>query len=245
MKAFYDLHIHTCLSPCAEDDMTPVNVVNMAKLAGIDIIAVTDHNTVKNCGAAIKCGEEAGITVIPGMELTTAEEAHIICLFPELSLAEKFELELDKRRSKIPNRADIFGRQLIVDKDENIISEYPFMLSAATEIGTFEIVGLVEKFGGAAYPAHIDRQSMSVVATLGFITPDMNFKTVEFSREGIENGMPEKMKKLYLDLPYITASDAHRLEDIKDAKYCIEIEDISAENIVDFIRRGELKLIAN
>ena len=116
-RYYCDLHIHSCLSPCGDMDMTPVNIVNMARLNGLDIIALTDHNTVKNCPAAIACGKEAGLLVLPGMELTTEEEAHVLCLFAEMEGAEAFEHEVDKRRVYIENRAEIFGRQVVMDAE--------------------------------------------------------------------------------------------------------------------------------
>ena len=90
MRVYYDLHIHSCLSPCGDNDMTPNNIVNMSLLNGMDMIALTDHNSCKNCRAAVRAGEEAGVTVVPGMELTTSEEAHVVCLFPTVEQAEAF-----------------------------------------------------------------------------------------------------------------------------------------------------------
>ena len=87
MKFFYDFHLHSCLSPCGDDDMTPYNLVNMAKLLGYDIIALTDHNSCRYAASAVRAGEQAGLVVIPGMELCTQEEAHVVCLFPDVPSA--------------------------------------------------------------------------------------------------------------------------------------------------------------
>ncbi|MEG0230205.1 MAG: PHP domain-containing protein, partial [Oscillospiraceae bacterium] len=118
-KIFYDLHIHSCLSPCGEMDMTPFNIAGMAKVKELDLIALCDHNTCKNCGAFLKACDNYNIIGICGMELTTAEEIHLICLFKSLKTAVDFSEKIEKHRMKIKNKADIFGFQAIVnDKDE-------------------------------------------------------------------------------------------------------------------------------
>ena len=89
-KYFYDLHIHSVLSPCGDDDMTPCNIVGMSKLLGLDVIAITDHNSTGNAEAVMKCGQAMGLTVVPGMELETREEVHVLMLFEDLSKANEF-----------------------------------------------------------------------------------------------------------------------------------------------------------
>ena len=107
----YDLHIHSCLSPCADDDMTPANIAGMASLQGLTLLALTDHNTSKNCPAFFAHCKRYGIVPVAGMELTTAEDIHVICLFETLEAAMKFDAEVSEKRIRIPNRADIFGHQ--------------------------------------------------------------------------------------------------------------------------------------
>ena len=94
MILYYDLHIHTALSPCADNDMTPNNIVNMALLKGLDVIAVTDHNSAENARAVIKAGEKAGLTVIAGMEIETSEEVHVLSLFPSADAAEEVQRQV-------------------------------------------------------------------------------------------------------------------------------------------------------
>ena len=115
-----DLHMHTCLSPCGDDDMTPYNAVNLAKLLGYDMIAVTDHNSCLNCPAAVRAGEAAGLVVVPGMELCTAEEIHNVCLFPSLDAATEFSDFVYDKMPDIINRPEIFGEQIITDEKDNI-----------------------------------------------------------------------------------------------------------------------------
>ena len=116
---YYDLHIHSCLSPCGDDDMTPGNIVGMAAVKGLDVIALTDHNSCKNCPAAMYHGKEYGVTVIPGMELCTAEEVHVVCLFPSLEDAMAFDAYVYGHMLPVKNKEHIFGKQQIInEKDE-------------------------------------------------------------------------------------------------------------------------------
>ena len=117
----YDLHIHSCLSPCADDDMTPANIAGMLSIAGIGLAALTDHNTCRNCPAFFKACRQYGIVPVAGMELTTSEEIHVVCLFPELETALEFGEYVHTRLMKIKNRPDIFGNQLIVDENDQVI----------------------------------------------------------------------------------------------------------------------------
>ncbi|MBO5904123.1 MAG: PHP domain-containing protein, partial [Clostridia bacterium] len=122
-KYYYDLHIHSCLSPCADNDMTPENIAGMASLNGLNIVALTDHNTTKNCRAFFAAARRYGIVPIAGMEMTTAEDVHVVALFPTLEGAENFEEEYRKYRILYKNRKDIFGDQLIYGEDDELIGE--------------------------------------------------------------------------------------------------------------------------
>ena len=156
---YYDLHTHSCLSPCGGEDSTPASIAGMAKLAGLDIIALTDHNSAKNCPALFKAAREYGIVPVAGMELTTSEDIHAVCLFENLEDALLFDQEVDTRRMKIPNRPDIFGEQQILDEDDNEIGSVDTLLTVATDISIDGVRDIVEKFGGVCYPAHIDRDA--------------------------------------------------------------------------------------
>ena len=117
---YYDLHIHSCLSPCGDKDMTPANIAGMAAVKGLDVIALTDHNSCRNCPAAMRHAEDLGITLIPGMELTTSEEVHVVCLFPTLEAAMDFDQYVYLHLLPVKNRPDIFGEQLILDEKDQI-----------------------------------------------------------------------------------------------------------------------------
>ena len=210
-RLFYDLHIHSCLSPCADEDMTPNNIVNMALLAGCDMIALTDHNSCKNCAAAIRAGERAGLAVLPGMELCTAEEAHVICLFPALADALDFQEIVAERSVFVPNRPDIFGRQTILDADDAPLGEEENLLLNAVRIGVNEVSAFVKSCRGAAFPAHVDRGSYSVISSLGAIPPEAGFAAAEFGDPGRLEELCRTNPELAGLLP-LFSSDAHTLE---------------------------------
>ena len=150
----YDLHIHSCLSPCGDEDMTPANIVGMAALKGLDVIALTDHNSCKNCPAIKKAAQEYGISVIPGMELTTMEEVHVLCLFPELSRAMDFDAYVYERLLPFPNREDLFGRQIIYNENDEPAGKVEYLLISSTQITFSAAQDIVEQFGGVMIPAH-------------------------------------------------------------------------------------------
>ncbi len=138
----YDFHIHSCLSPCGDDEMTPADIVGMACVNGLDIIALTDHNCARNTPAAVRAGERAGLTVIPGMELETAEEVHVVLLFPTAEAALACGQVVDDARFKIGNRPDIYGRQVIMDESDNECGEVADLLVTSTSIGVYEAAAL-------------------------------------------------------------------------------------------------------
>ncbi len=235
MKYYYDLHLHSCLSPCGDMDMTPNNIVGMSKLLGLNIIALTDHNSVLNCDAVMKLGKENGLCVIPGMELTTAEEIHVVCLFPTLEKASAFNNYVKEHQMQFPNRADIYGRQVVMDENDNEINEVENILILATDISITNINELVSSFDGVCYPAHINRDSMSVLAVLGEIPPECNFATVEVS----SSGDIEKLKALHPvlnDMLIVRNSDAHYLENMKDAQNYFELDELSVESVLGILK---------
>ena len=134
MKAYIDLHIHSSLSPCSDKDMTPNNIVNMAYLKGLDIIAVTDHNSAENCDAMVICGKKRGIIVVPGMELETREEVHLVCLFPSVAEAHRMQEIVYNALPDIENREDIFGQQIMMDEEDNISGYQKRLLLTASSL---------------------------------------------------------------------------------------------------------------
>lgn len=236
MRSFYyDLHIHTCLSPCGDDDMTPANIVGMSALKGLDIIAITDHNTCKNCAAAMKLGKEYGITVIPGMELTTQEEVHVVCLFPSLEQAMAFDNYVEKHILPIPNRPETFGKQQIMNENDEVIGEYPTLLISATDISFDDVYALLQPYQGVMIPAHIDKNSFSLLANLGFVPPDSLFTAFEIkdfkNLHRITNENP-----VLSDRKAISNSDAHYLEFISEPVHTIYALSANIRDILNALK---------
>ncbi len=241
-KYYYDLHIHSCLSPCADNDMTPNNIAGMATLSGLNIVALTDHNTTENCPAFFAAAKRNGIIPVAGMELTTAEDIHIICLFENLGDAVKFGETVKKHRIQIPNRTDIFGDQFITDENDNIIGTDEFLLSNATDIPVDDVPHLAAEYNGISYPAHIDRDANGIIATLGTLPDIPGFECVELH----DAAKAEEYKKLYPAIKEKTTvfcSDAHFLWDIKDKEAYFEIDDEPYSS--DKIRHELFKILKN
>ena len=137
----YDLHIHSCLSPCGDNDMTPNNLVQMALLSGCDVIALTDHNTCRNAPAAMEAGARNGLLVIPGMELCTAEEAHVVCLFETLEGALEFDHYIYENMPHVKNRPEIFGEQRLLDGEDAPVGEEENLLLVSSFVGVDQVVG--------------------------------------------------------------------------------------------------------
>lgn len=226
MRVYYDLHIHSALSPCGDNDMTPNNIVNMAMLNGLDMIALTDHNSCKNCNAAVKVGESVGVTVVPGMELTTSEEIHVVCYLPDVRTAELFNDKVSGLLVPVSNRPEIFGNQYIFDENDRIIGQEDKLLINACNISVLEVKELVKSFGGACIPAHVDRDSYSIISVLGDIVPECGFSIIEVSKSG--NPADYAFQSL-------TSSDAHYLEHISDKDRFIELPDNSARSLIEYI----------
>lgn len=234
MKYKYDLHLHSCLSPCGDNDMTPYNLVNMAKLLGYDIIALTDHNSCLNCPAALAAGEAAGITVVPGMELCTSEEIHTVCLFSELSQALDFSEYVRGTMPYVKNDPSIFGDQLIMDGRDNIIGTEDILLTTASGISIDEVSAEVKKFGGVCFPAHLDRASYSVLSVLGFLYPEMNFTAAGFTHKAFIPQYEEK-HPLLKGMKKLQNSDAHYLENMVEPSVEIDLPECTARALVEYI----------
>jgi PHP family Zn ribbon phosphoesterase len=233
-KYYYDLHLHSCLSPCGDMDMTPNNIVNMAKLLGLDVIALTDHNTSLNCEAAIKVGEEVGVLVIPGMELTTSEDIHAVCLFPTLEKALAFSQYVDENRIHIRNKAEIYGRQVIMNETDEEIGEVEDLLLPGSFIGMYEAYNKAKEFGGICYPAHIDRDSLSILSVLGEIDPYCGFKTAELADLKRLDALRQQHPILET-LHIVTCSDAHYLENMREATNFLELPVLTREAVIDYL----------
>ncbi|MDK2808161.1 MAG: 3,5-nucleoside bisphosphate phosphatase [Clostridiales bacterium] len=216
--------------------MTPANIVAMAMLKGLDVIALTDHNSCKNCPPFLKLANEYGILGISGMELTTMEEVHVVCLFATLTDAMNFDQIVEKRLIPVKNRPDIFGKQQIMDEKEQVIGEVENLLINSTDISFDEVFDLVEDYHGVMIPAHIDKNANSLLANLGFVPPDSKFGCFELKNM-------ESLHKLQQMNPYlcgckvITNSDAHYLGDINEAENMIYVKEKTPDSILETLKR--------
>ncbi|MCT4594934.1 MAG: PHP domain-containing protein [Anaeromicrobium sp.] len=236
MEIFVDLHIHTSLSPCSSENMTPNNIINMSLLKGLDAIAITDHNATENCEVCMTLGKEKGLLVIPGMELQTKEEAHFVCLFEYIKDAHNFK---DIVYDKLPNRKNdpkFFGNQWIYDRDDNIIGENERLLINSVSMSCNEAYKIIEKLNGVMIPAHVDKRAFSIIANLGFIPTDMDIKTLEISRKCDKNSFLKKHKYLS-KYNFIKNSDAHFLGDILEKENFLEVEEKSIKSILGIFKK--------
>ena len=222
----YDLHIHSCLSPCGDDDMTPGNIVGMAAVKGLDVIAVTDHNSCRNCPAVSAFAEQYGVMAIPGMEINTSEEVHAVCLFPGLEQALAFDAYVYARLLRVPNREDIFGRQLLVNEEDEVYGTEPNLLISSADISFDGLWKLVRSYGGVMFPAHIEKPANSVIANLGFVPPDSQFKTAEL--HDLKHLHEVRKANPYLaECRIISNSDAHYLEHIHEPELTLPVKEKS------------------
>lgn len=235
IKLAYDLHLHSCLSPCGDSDMTPANMIAMAALKNLDVVALTDHNSSKNCPAFLSMANKYDIIAIPGMELCTQEEVHVLCLFPRLEDAMNFDSYVYKHLIPIPNNQSIFGKQQIYNEVDKVIGEEPYLLINATDISFEEVYDLVKSYNGILIPAHIDRMANSLLYNLGFIPPESKFTCVElYDRDKME--FLEKENPYLNNCKMITNSDAHYLEHINEPVNYIQSE---SRDIKDILRALE------
>lgn len=218
-----DFHIHSALSPCGDEDMTPNNIINMAIIKGLDTIAITDHNTAENAAVFMEVGKALGLTVIPGMELQTREEVHVICLFPTIEAVLEFQQIVYSKLPSLTNNERVFGEQLIFDNQDNIIGHNMRLLLTSVNMSLEESKNYVTQLGGAFIPAHIDKSANGIISTLGFIPENIGIKTLEYkSWEKVNNfikcGMLDEKYK------FIKSSDAHYLQDIQEEENKLECE---------------------
>lgn len=217
-----DFHIHSCLSPCASLEMSPLAIVRRAKALGLNAIALSDHNCAFNLPAFGKICERHGMACIYGMEVTSAEEAHMLCLFdaldPALQLGEMVYASLPP----IPNRPDRFGDQPIIDENEEILGLAEKFLISASAFGIGELVDQVHALGGLCIPAHIDRQVFGIIAQLGFL-PDEDFDAVELTASGDP--------ALALHYPIVRNSDSHELRTLGTAFTEFDVEALTVDQI--------------
>lgn len=224
MNINYDLHIHSGLSPCADNDMSPINILAMASVKNLQMIAVSDHNAIDNVKIAMELGDLLHITVVPAMELQTAEDIHILCLFKTYKDLQAFYSCINF--TKLDNNEQIYGEQIIYDEDGKDVLHRKELLLVASDVPSYKVKKLAEKFYGVAIPAHIDREENGMLNILGDI--DSEFKVVELNDK---NSNVDVKNRLVL-----VNSDAHTLVDIGKNNSTIKLQKNSTECLIEYLK---------
>ena len=217
--------------------MTPANVAAMCVLAGLHVVALTDHNSSRNSAAFEQAAARHGLLAIPGMELCTREEVHMVCLFPELENALAFSDYVGSKLPAIPNNPRIFGAQTLMDSRDTVLGEETLLLAGAADIGLYDVPELMKEYGGLSYPAHIDRKSNSLLSQFGMWMPDLDFPLAEVTRYC----PPDLFARKDLEgLRYISASDAHDLTQIPDAHQYMDLPEKTREAVLAWLKTGRM-----
>ncbi len=246
-----DLHIHTCLSPCAELQMAPSAIVKTASEKRLNIIAITDHNSAENVIAAKKAAESTGLTVLAGMEVTTNEEVHILAIFDDIEDVLKLQdvvyenllhIENNSPDLIIPPRPPLTKggwdlkrgtggfNQVVVNEKNEVLSFNNRLLIAATQLTAYSVVDTIHSLGGLAIASHIDREVFGIISHLGFIPPDLKLDALEIS-PNISLEKAKEIFKEYSHIPWITSSDAHHLNDIGKVSTGLLMHDSTFEEL--------------
>jgi len=225
-----DFHIHSLLSPCGGDEMTPPNIIEKAKKVGLDALVITDHNTAENQEAFLQCGKRLNIKFLAGMEVQSREDVHIVCIFDTLEQVLEWQEIVYNYLPKMENKKEIFGNQEIVDWQGNVIKENSRLLLTATNISIDEIVSKVNKIGGITIPAHIDRIAFSLWTNLGFIPDNLGFLGIELTPH-----LPRKIEQISFikekGLGVVVSSDAHWLSQIAGPHTWAYLEEFSVSEL--------------
>ncbi len=222
MRAFRaDLHVHTCLSPCADLTMGPRTIVARAYERALDVIGVADHNSAENAGAVLRAASAHGLQVLPGMEVTSREEVHILAFFDSLEGALALQ-EMVYRELPGTNDPEMFGLQVVVNEDHDVLGFNPRWLAGATRLSIEQIVDAVHRLEGMAIAAHADRESFGLLGHLGLLPETLELDAVEIS----PHTTTEEARRRWPQLrgrALVRFSDAHTAEQIGNAATCFRL----------------------
>ncbi len=225
-----DLHIHSCLSPCGSLDMSPERILREAKEKGINLIAITDHNYLEEGLYVAKLAPSFGIEVLYGMELQTKEEIHLLCYFNRAEQGLSFQEQVLSLLPEVDKCPEVFGDQVLVDEQENIIRVERKLLLNSVELDFQGAFRLVEEYGGIAVPAHIDRDCFSVLSQLGSLPAEVSYTFLEISWNADKEKVLEMLNRR--DLPLVRFSDAHYPEEIGRAVTVFHMKEPTVEELV-------------
>jgi hypothetical protein len=207
-----ELHSHTVLSPCAEVEMIPPLIVPTAIEQGINLLAVTDHNATANVSAVQQAARDTGLIVLPGMEVQTQEEVHVVCLFDTLEQLAAWQAIVDAHLPPLENDVDRFGDQFVVDGEGDFVRREPRLLLTSTELSIDDAIERVHALGGLAIPAHVDRKANGLLEILGFVPANVQVEALEISRHISVDVAPLRYPQIR-GYPLIRDGDAHRLNE--------------------------------
>ncbi len=232
MRIKADLHIHSTVSPCATLLMSPKNIVSVAKAKGLSLVALTDHNCTRNCPAFFSLCKRENLFCLGGAEVTTVEECHVLCLFDNLKIIMEFGQYVESRLPDVPNQRDLFGDQVYVNDQEEILGSVEKYLGNATSISVSELCRAVHERGGIIIPAHVDRPVFGMIAQLGFI-PQEPFDALEIYRNNKSAAIGAEEK-----YPLISNSDSHMPDEVGCVYTAMEMPEISFINLKEALKRG-------
>lgn len=228
-----DLHIHTSLSPCAGEEMFPQRIIKQAKMNNLDIVGICDHNSAENVMATQKIGERGKIAVIGGIEATSQEEVHILALFDNVKELFEFQEIIYEKLSGL-NDEKVFGKQLIINEDDEVTGHNDRLLIGATSLSLQKIVKTICSLEGLTIASHIDRKSFSIIAQLGFIPEGLLLDALELSpnyEHRTSSFAGRRVNPELYGFPLVTFSDAHFLKDIGKSFTIFLMEEASIREI--------------
>ena len=236
-----DLHIHTCLSPCGSLKMSPANIVHQASNKNIDIIGICDHNSAENVPALKEAAQKSRIAVLPGLEVTSREEVHLLALFDSISSAFQLQ-EIVFNHLEGHNDPDTFGMQVVVNAEGEVLGFNPRLLIGASSLSVEDLIVHIHSLEGLVIASHVDRESFSLPGQLGFIPPDMDLDALEISPDMTYQ---EAVEKYPSQFPLVCFSDAHFLEDIGRTHTIFRMESGTIPEISKAIQKKEGREIVN
>lgn len=234
-----DLHLHTVLSPCGELEMGALEVVAKAIQEGIEVLAVTDHNSCLNYPALEGAAKGTGLTVVPGMEVQTVEDVHVVTLFPDYPSALACQDWVWETLPDVPNREDLFGYQVVIDQNNDVLDMVPRLLVQGTDRTVDQVIHKVHQLGGLTILAHVDRPAFSYLAVLGFIPDDLPVDAVEISARATEE-QANAIIESYPSRTFLKSSDSHRLSEMEgDRCSTMILGDVSFDEVKKALLRQE------
>lgn len=239
-----DLHNHTVLSPCGDLEMTPSLIISSAVRKGYDIIGITDHNTTLQGREIKRIVGDSEPYILCGVEITSKEEAHCLAFVEGEDNLNTLQNYLETHIQRVPNNVDVFGYQLLVNEDEEVLDEVEYLLISAINQTVSQISAFVASLDGIFIPAHIDKTQNSIISQLGFVPPDLPFDALEFSKRCDIKAFLEKNKYLTkLKTSFIRSSDAHYPDDFGSAATFFNMERRTFSEIKKALRGEEGRFV--